>query len=54
MPENSYISLYVNVESAQVARSNVKAGINTILNLIKMRIIETYGSQDPRLKGNRG
>lgn len=47
--ENEYAPLYVNVEPAQAARGNVKAGIDTILNLIKFRILDTYGPQDPAL-----
>lgn len=47
--ENQYTPLYVNVEPAQAARGNVKAGIDTILNLIKFRILDTYGPQDPAL-----
>ncbi len=47
--EKEYTPLYVNVESAQAARGNVKAGITNILNLIKMRIQDTYGHQDPAL-----
>mgnify|MGYP001166118169 CR=1 FL=1 len=49
MEENSYTILYVNVEAAQATRSNVKAGIDTILSLIKFRILDTYGPQDPAL-----
>lgn len=49
MQENEYTPLYVNVEPAQAARGNVKAGMNTILNLIRMRILDTYGPQDPAL-----
>lgn len=47
--ENAYTPLYVNVEAAQAARGNVKAGINTILNLLKLMILDTYGLQDPAL-----
>jgi hypothetical protein len=47
--ENAYTPLYVNVESAQAARNNVKAGIDTILGLIKSRILDTYGPQDHAL-----
>src|SRR3990172_1428361 len=43
LQENAYTPLYVNVEPAQAARNNVKAGINAILNLIKMAILDTYG-----------
>lgn len=49
LQENEYMPLYVNVEPAQAARSNVKAGIETILSLIKFRILDTYGPQDPAL-----
>ncbi len=49
MQENEYTPLYVNVEQAQAARGDVKKGINTILDLIKLRIQETYGPQDPAL-----
>ena len=49
MEEHAYTTLYVNVEAAQAARGNVKAGIDTILSLIKFRILDTYGSQDPAL-----
>lgn len=45
--ENKFIPLYVNVENAQVARGNVKVGIDTILDLIRLRILNTYGPQDP-------
>lgn len=48
--ENKYTPLYVNVEPAQTARNNVKSGIDTILGLIKSRILDTYGPQDPALK----
>ncbi len=44
-----YTSLYVNVENAQVARSNVKMGIDAILDLIRFSIINTYGPEDPAL-----
>ncbi len=47
--ENAYTPLYINVESAQTARGNVEAGIKSILSLLKFRIRETYGSQDPSL-----
>jgi len=47
--ENTYKPLYLNVEPAQTARNNVKAGIDTILGLIKSRILDTYGPQDPAL-----
>lgn len=47
--ENEYTPLYVNVENAQVARGDVKAGIDTILGLIKLEILDTYGVQDPAL-----
>lgn len=49
MQEHAYTPLYVNVEAAQAARGNVKAGIETILSLIKLRILDTYGPQDPAL-----
>src|SRR5437868_1134342 len=45
--EKKFTPLYVNVENAQAARSNVKLGITTILSLIKMRILDTYGPQEP-------
>ena len=48
--ESKFTPLYVNVESAQAARSNVKAGIDTILGLIKSRILDTYGPHDPALE----
>jgi hypothetical protein len=47
--KDEYISLYVNVEPAQAAKNNVKAGVDTILGLIKSRILDTYGPQDPAL-----
>jgi hypothetical protein len=47
--KDEYTPLYVNVEPAQTARNNVKAGIDTILGLIKSRILDTYGPQDPAL-----
>ena len=47
--ENEYLPLYVNVEPAQAARNNVKSGIDTILGLIKSRILDTYGDEDPAL-----
>jgi hypothetical protein len=46
---NQYTPLYVNVENAQAARGDAKAGIQTILNLIKLRIIDSYGTQDAAL-----
>lgn len=49
LQENEYLPLYVNVEPAQASRSNVKAGIDTILDLIKFRILDTYGSHEPAL-----
>ena len=39
--EHTYTPLYVNVEAAQAARGNVKAGIETILSLLKLRILFT-------------
>lgn len=48
--ESKFTPLYVNVESAQAARSNVKAGIDTILGLIKSIILDTYGPHDPALE----
>ncbi len=48
--ENEFTPLYVNVENAQAARGNVKAGIDTILELIKLGILDAYGPQDPALK----
>jgi hypothetical protein len=47
--ENAYTPLYVNVEAAQTSRNNVKGGIDTILGLIKLEILDTYGAQDPAL-----
>ena len=49
LQDNEYIPLYVNVEPAQAARGNVKAGIDTILDLLKFRIRTQFGSQDPAL-----
>lgn len=50
LEEGKYTPLYVNVEAAQAARGNVKAGIETILSLIKFRILKTYGPQDQALE----
>lgn len=47
--ENAFTPLYINVEPAQTARGNVKVGINSILSLLKWRILDTYGPQDPAL-----
>ncbi len=47
--EDKFTPLYVNVESAQTARNNVKLGIDTILGLIKSRILDTYGPENPAL-----
>jgi hypothetical protein len=47
--KDQFTPLYVNVESAQAARANVAAGIKTILNLFRMRILDTYGSLAPAL-----
>lgn len=47
--EDIYLPLYVNVEPAQAARGNVKAGIDTILGLLKSRIIDMYGPQNEAL-----
>ncbi len=47
--ENAYIPLYINVEAAQAARGDVKAGINAILSILKLRIRSTYGVEDPSL-----
>lgn len=47
--ENAYTPLYVNVEPAQTARGDVKEGIETILALLKLRILDTYGPHDPAL-----
>lgn len=47
--ENEYTTLYVNVEPAQAARGNVKAGIDTILGLIKFKIRVQFGAEDPAL-----
>lgn len=49
LQKKDYTPLYVNVESAQAAHGNVKARIDTILNLIKFRILDTYGPQDPAM-----
>lgn len=46
---NNLTPLYVNVEPAQAARGNVQAGIETILNLIKIEILYAYGPNDPAL-----
>lgn len=49
LKEGVYAPLYVNVEQAQAARGNVREGIAIILDLIKLRICDTYGPQDPVL-----
>lgn len=46
---NAFTTLYLNVEPAQAARGNVQEGMNAILNLIRMAILDAYGSEDPAL-----
>ena len=48
--EGLYRALYVNVEAAQSARSKYLDGIRTILNRLKLGIIDFFGPTNPGIK----